>query len=90
MPNKQTFLDMARTWKYCGLPENIEFEFAILNGNASKEAVRNIELSFIPYAVGLLNNSTLEAAEGFFAAMLVRATVPGVIEYTVGGGKRNG
>lgn len=89
MPNKQTFLDMARTWKYCGLPENIEFEFAILNDDASIGAVRNVELSFIPYAVTILKNSTLEEAEGFFAAMLVKATVPGVIEYTVGGGKRN-
>lgn len=89
MPNKQTFLDMARTWKYCGLPENIEFEFAMFKDEAPVGAIRNIELSFVPYAVNILKNGTLEEAEGFFAAMLTRAVVPGVVEYTVGGGKRN-
>jgi hypothetical protein len=82
--NTGTFLDLARTWYYAGLPGNIEFTFK--NSGAFNEHFMD---AFKLHATKAMFTSFLEA-EGYFSAMLTKAVVPGVITYTVSGGKSDG
>lgn len=84
--HNETFLELARTWKYCGLPANIEFSF-----------LPNGMVAFNPYKQEYFENearkhlySSIQDAEGYFAMMLEKVEVPGVITYTLSGGKTNG
>lgn len=72
---KQTFHELATTWKYQGFPMGITFEFVKPEYDAF----------FVQTARSLLARD-VETAEGFFMAVLKRAYIPGVVEYTLDGG----
>lgn len=74
----ETFLDLARTWKYCGLPGSIEFQFAMCS--LSRE-------DWIKRVSFMLEKYSLQDVEAYFTATIVSAVVPGAITYTLSGGR---
>ena len=72
---KQTFKELAATWKYYGLT-SIEFEF--INRDYPQE-------NFIRTVENLLKHGSIDEAEGYMVVILKKATVPNVVEYTLSG-----
>ena len=74
----ETFLDLARQWKYQGFSE-IDL---VLQPHVEKYLDTQ---TFITTVERLLKNDIREA-EGYMAATLDFAEVKGVVRYTIGGG----
>lgn len=82
---EETFLDLARTWKYAGLPADTQFNLSEGFGlfSDSKKAIEYL----VERARFMLATYSLEDVEAYFSVVLESVVVPNVIRYTVSGGK---
>lgn len=80
---RESFMELARTWKYCGFGA---IKFELVRASCTPDEVG----AFIAYTKTLLETRTLDEVVGYMTAVLHRAYVPNVIEYTLTGGKDNG